>query len=226
MIKIATLTFNPFGENTYVIYNDSKECIIVDAGCYTERERKTLKAFIEKNTLKPILTLNTHAHVDHVCGVEFVKREWGIPFALHGDDKAILELVPDYAMTMGFDITSTPTVEIDLANTPSITFGDSVINIFHTPGHTPGGVSIHMPQERLLITGDTLFRESIGRTDLPGGCYNTIMKSILEKILPLGGDTVVFPGHGGSSTIAHEMMFNPFITEAIQGKVNYKNNEN
>lgn len=226
MIKLATLTFNPFGENTYVIYNDSKECIIVDAGCYNDKEHKTLKAFIDKNELKPILALNTHAHIDHICGVSFVKREWNVPFALHRDDTTILELAPSYAASMGFDILSVPVAEIDLAETTTFHLGESTINIINTPGHTPGGVSIHIPEEDILITGDTLFRESIGRTDLPGGCYNTLMNSIVEKIVPLGNNTTIFPGHGGKSTISHEMMFNPFITEAIQGQVNYKKNEN
>lgn len=226
MIKLATLSFNPFGENTYVLYNDSKECIIVDAGCYTDKEHQTLKAFIEKNELKPILALNTHAHIDHICGIDFVKQEWKVPFALHHNDTTILELVPSYAASMGFDIQNVPTAEIDLAEMTSFKLGDSVINIINTPGHTPGGVSIHIPEEKILITGDTLFRESIGRTDLPGGSYNQLMDSIIEKIIPLGSDTTIFPGHGGKSTLSHEMMFNPFITEAIQGQVNYKSNEN
>lgn len=226
MIKIAALSFNPFGENTYVLYGDSKECIIVDAGCYTEREHKTLIAFIEKNELKPILALNTHAHIDHICGIDFVKKEWSIPFALHRDDTTILELVPSYAASMGFDIPNVPKAEIDLAETTSLTLGENTINIIHTPGHTPGGVCIHIPQENILITGDTLFRESIGRTDLPGGDYNQLMNSIIEKIIPLGSNTTIFPGHGGKSTVSHEMMFNPFITEAIQGEVKYTRNEN
>ncbi|CDN32302.1 Hydroxyacylglutathione hydrolase [Mucinivorans hirudinis] len=225
MIKIATLTFNPFGENSYVIYDEKGECLIVDAGCYTENEQRTLKNFIEKNGLKPVMALNTHAHIDHVCGVEFVKREWSIPFALHRDDRAIMEMVPLYASSMGFNISSVPTIEIDLAEQAEIKLGETLVRIIHTPGHTPGGVCIHLPSENILITGDTLFRESIGRTDLPGGDYEQLMNSILEKIVSLG-DCDFFPGHGGKSTIAHELMFNPFISEVLQGEVNYKSNEN
>lgn len=227
MIKLATLTFNPFGENTYIIYDDSKECVIIDAGCYSEKEQNTLKAFIEKNSLKPVMAINTHAHIDHICGVEFVKQTWGVPFALHRDDTAMLEMIPCYASSMNFDIPVIPTVEIDLAEQTEVKFGDdTTISVIHTPGHTPGGVCLHVAQQDILITGDTLFRESIGRTDLPGGSYCDLMNSIINGLIPLGSGIEIFPGHGGKSSLSHELMFNPFITEAIQGEVNYKSNEN
>lgn len=226
-MKIATLQFNPFGENTYVIYGASKECIIVDAGCYSDKEQNTLAAFIEKNELRPIMALNTHAHVDHVCGVDFVMRKWGIPFALHSADTTILEMVPCYADSMGFDVKQVPPATIDLSQTTQIMLGDTQLNIIHTPGHTPGHISIHIPEQQILLTGDTLFKESIGRTDLPGGDYQSIMESIIERIIPLGNDTRILPGHGPQSTIAHEVMFNPFVSEALQKDVNYKTrNEN
>lgn len=221
MIKIATHTFNPFGENTYVIYSESKECILVDAGCYTPAEQRTLIAFIEKNDLKPIMALNTHAHIDHICGIDFVKRHWNIPFALHHDDTTILELMPNYAVSMGFNLPNVPSVEIDLAQTSEIKLGEQTLRIIHTPGHTPGGVCIYEPESKILITGDTLFRGSIGRTDLPGGNYTSIMKSIIEQIIPLGDATQIFPGHGSKSSIGHEVGTNPFIIEAIAGQVNY-----
>lgn len=224
MIKLATLTFNPFAENTYILFDESKECVIVDAGCYTEQEQQTLAAFIAKNDLRPILALNTHGHVDHICGVEFVKRQWGVPFALHGNDKAILELAHCYA-GMGFDVDSVPAVDIDLAETTDIQLGNSMLHVLHTPGHTPGHVAIHVPEAELLLTGDLLFKESIGRTDLPGGDYPTLMSSIVERVIPLGSDTRIFPGHGPHSTVAHEVMFNPFIVEALRGDVNYKGGE-
>lgn len=223
MIKIANLTFNPFGENTYVIFDTStKQCIIVDAGCCNEKEQQTLVSFIDKNELSPILALNTHAHIDHVCGVDFVKRNWDVPFALHPLDMPLLESVPSYAQSMGFAIDTVPQVEIDLSEKTEFQLGDSIIKIIHTPGHTPGHVSIHLPTEKTLLTGDTLFKESIGRTDLPGGDYPTIMRSIFEQIMPLGGDTTILPGHGPKSDLAHEMMYNPFITEAVNGEINYK----
>lgn len=221
MIKLATLTFNPFAENTYILFDESKECVVVDAGCYTEQERQALAAFIAKNDLRPILALNTHGHVDHICGVEFVKRQWGVPFALHRNDRAILEMAHCYA-DMGFDVEAVPTVDVDLAEKSEIPLGNSVLRIVQTPGHTPGHVAIHVPEAELLLTGDLLFKESIGRTDLPGGDYSALMESIVERVIPLGSDTRIFPGHGAHSTVAHEMMFNPFIVEALRGDVNYK----
>ena len=172
MLKLATLTFNPFGENTYVLFDETKQCVLVDVGCSTEQERQTLAAFIEKNDLRPMMAINTHGHVDHICGVEFVKRQWGIPFALHRNEKPIMEMAHCYA-DMGFDVDPIPTVEVDLAETETIPVGNSTLRILQTPGHSPGHVAIHVPDAELLLTGDLLFKESIGRTDLPGGSYPT-----------------------------------------------------
>ncbi|WP_297625723.1 MBL fold metallo-hydrolase [uncultured Rikenella sp.] len=221
MLKLATLTFNPFGENTYVLFDETKQCVLVDVGCSTEQERQTLAAFIEKNDLRPMMAINTHGHVDHICGVEFAKRQWGIPFALHRNDRPLLEMAHCYA-DMGFDVDPIPTVDVDLAETETIPVGNSTLRILQTPGHSPGHVAIHVPDAELLLTGDLLFKESIGRTDLPGGSYPTLMESIISQVIPLGGDTRIFPGHGPGSTVAHEVMFNPFIVEALRGDVNYK----
>lgn len=221
MIKLATLTFNAFGENTYVLYDETRRCVIVDAGCNTTKEQQTLVSFIEKNQLEPIMAINTHGHVDHICGVEFVKRQWSIPFALHRNEKPIMEMAHCYA-DMGFDVNPIPSVEIDLADTGVIQMGNHTLRILQTPGHSPGHIVIHEPEAEILLTGDLLFKESIGRTDLPGGSYPTLMDSIINTVVPLGSDTKIFPGHGGSSTIAHEMMFNPFLVEALRGDVNYK----
>lgn len=222
MLKIATLTFNPYGENTYVIYDQNRDCVIVDAGCYNKKEQQTLLQFINKNELRPILALNTHGHIDHVCGVEFVKQCWGVPFAIDSSDSQVLQANTIYAEQMGFRMPTVPSIDIDLATTDRVMLGDTAIEILHTPGHTPGGVSLYMAEQKILITGDTLFKESIGRTDLPGGNYPTLMKSILEQIAPLGSGVTVFPGHGPSSSVGHEMIYNPFIVEAVQGQVNYK----
>lgn len=221
MTKLATLQFNPFGENTYILYDHTGECVIIDAGCYNAKEQQTLVEFIRKNELRPVLALNTHAHVDHICGVEFVKQTWDVPFALHEGETQILEMTPCYAESLGFIINDVPKVEINLAHTRRINFGESVLDVIDTPGHTPGGVSVHLPGEQLLVTGDTLFKESIGRTDLPGGDYPTLINSIIRAIIPLGADTRIFPGHGPASTISHEIMFNPFVSEVLQGQMKY-----
>lgn len=221
MLKLATLTFNPFGENTYVLFDETKQCVVVDAGCSTEQERQTLVSFIEKNGLQPTMAINTHGHVDHICGVEFVKRRWGVPFALHRNERPIMEMSRCYA-DMGFDIETLPKAEIDLAETETVPVGNQTLRIVQTPGHAPGHVAIHAPEAELLLTGDLLFKGSIGRTDLPGGDYPTLMASIIERVIPLGNDTRIFPGHGPHSTVAHEVMFNPFIVEALRGDVNYQ----
>ena len=219
MINIAALQFNPFQENTYVIWDDTKECVIVDAGNYSPAEDRRLQQFVEEKGLKPVMALNTHGHVDHILGVEFVKRTWGVPFALHGADRFLVDSAQQHGALYGFRVETVPAVDIDLEGRDSISFGDTTLKLIHTPGHTPGHVGIYAGEDKKLLTGDTLFRESIGRTDLSGGDYSWIMRSIIDRIIPLGGDVEIFPGHGPASTIGHEVLYNPFITEVIGGEV-------
>ena len=226
MVKLATLQFNPFGENTYILFDQTKQCIIVDPGCCATKERETLDAFIEKNQLQPIMVVATHGHIDHVCGAQYVKKKYKIPFALHSLDQSVLDMVPCLGKEYGFVVDEVPVVDIDLAQTPEITLGDNKLEIIHTPGHSPGHIVIHIPGEDFLLSGDLIFKGSIGRTDLPGGSYPVIMESIIGKVIPLGSSTKLFPGHGPSTTLSHEIMFNPFIAEALNGEVNYKTNEN
>ena len=226
MIRIATLQFNPFGENTYVLYGDNRECIIVDAGCCTSKERQALTAFVENNGLTPKMALCTHGHVDHVCGVQYIKDKYGIPFALHRLDIPLLEMTPMLGQEYGFAVNAVPEVEIDLAGIEHVALGDDQIEIIHTPGHSPGHVAVFLPGEDMLLSGDLLFKGSIGRTDLPGGSYPVIMESIIDKIIPLPGSTQILPGHGPSTQLSHEIMFNPFISEALNGEINFRTNEN
>ena len=221
MIKVSALAFNPFQENTYVVSDSTGECIIVDAGNYTAAEDNALGNYIRDNGLRPVMAVNTHGHIDHILGVPFVKSTWDVPFALHGDDRFLVESAPTHAAMYGFQCSEVPAVDIDLKGMKEIKFGDTTLEIIHTPGHTPGHVCLYDRANGILLTGDTLFRESIGRTDLPGGDYSWIMRSILEKIVPLGPSVRIYPGHGPASDIGHEMMYNPFITEVVQGDVNY-----
>lgn len=222
MIKIATLTMNPFGENTYILYNEENEAIVVDAGIYSEPEKVRFAAFVEKNKLKPILALNTHAHIDHICGVQWVKDTYGVPFALHADDLPVLNAVSSYAEGLGFQISQAPAVEMQIVDEQQIKLGKDTLRVIHTPGHTAGGVSFFIEAQNMLLTGDTLFRESIGRTDLPSGDYNALMRSIVGRLLPLGSEVTFFAGHGGSSTLGYEMQRNPFITEVMSGEAKFK----
>lgn len=218
-MNIAKLTFNPFQENTYVLWDETGEAVIVDAGNYSEREHEALRNFIIDKNLKPVMAVNTHGHVDHILGVSKVKEMFGIPFALHPQDKFLVESASTHGAIYGFKVDSIPTVDVELVDGGEVKFGNIVLRIIHTPGHTPGHVCFYEPTKKVLLTGDTLFRESIGRTDLPGGDYGWIMKSIIDRILPLGEEVEFYSGHGPQSTLGHEMRYNPFIVEVMEGDV-------
>lgn len=221
MINIKTFVFNPFQENTYVVWDATGECVIIDAGNYSAAEDRALSEFIAEQGLRPVMALGTHGHVDHILGVNHIMHKYDIPFALHGDDAFLVESAPMHGRLYGFDIEEVPAIGRDLKGVDEIKFGETMLQLIHTPGHTPGHICIYDPASKILFSGDTLFRESIGRTDLPGGDYSWIMRSILERIMPLGGDVELLPGHGPRSTIGHEALYNPFITEVLQGDVNY-----
>ncbi len=221
MIEIAVLPLNPFQENTLIVSDSSGECLIVDAGNYTPQETERVKQYISEHNLKPVMLVNTHGHVDHMLGVEALKQAYGIPFALHGKDRFLIETAATHGAIYGFQVGEIPTVDIDLEGQQEVRFGQSSLQIIETPGHTPGHIALYSPENKLLITGDTLFKESIGRTDLPGGDYSWIMRSILDKLMPLGGDVRFYPGHGPASTLGHEALYNPFVTEVMGGEVGY-----
>ncbi|MBQ8308172.1 MAG: MBL fold metallo-hydrolase, partial [Alistipes sp.] len=194
-MKIATLIFNPIQENTYLVWDETMECAIIDAGNNGPRENEVLKRFIADHQLKPVLAVNTHGHFDHTLGVEFLKEEYKIPFALSGKDQFLLETASVSGMVFGVQIGKLPSIDLDLDTVEEVRFGQTTLKVIHTPGHTPGHVALYEPTTKNLFTGDTLFRESIGRTDLPGGDYSWIMRSILEQILPLGDEVTIWPGH-------------------------------
>ena len=221
-MKIACLPFNPIQENTYVVWDDTRECVIIDAGNSSPREDAALDNFIAQEGLKPVLAANTHGHFDHTMGVEHLRQRYGIPFALSGKDRFLLENAATSGAVFGVKIGTMPPVDRDLDAEEEIRFGRTALPILRTPGHTPGHVAFYEPQSKALFTGDTLFRESIGRTDLPGGDYSWIMRSILDVILPLGDEVHVYPGHGPETTLGHETLYNPFIVEVLNGEVNYR----
>lgn len=221
-MKIACLPFNPIQENTYVVWDDTRECVIIDAGNSSPREDAALDNFIAQEGLKPVLAANTHGHFDHTMGVEHLRQRYGIPFALSGKDRFLLENAATSGAVFGVKIGTMPPVDRDLDAEEEIRFGRTALRILRTPGHTPGHVAFYEPQSKALFTGDTLFRESIGRTDLPGGDYSWIMRSILDVIVPLGEEVHVYPGHGPESTIGHELLYNPFIVEVLNEEVNYR----
>lgn len=221
-LNIATFTFNPFQENTYVVWDATGECVVIDAGNYSAAEDRALTDFIREKGLKPVLALNTHGHVDHLLGVPYVTETYKVPFALHGDDGFLVDSCVEHGRLYGFQVAAKPRIGRDLKGQQEVRFGDTALKIIATPGHTPGHVCFWSPENRILFTGDTLFKESIGRTDLPGGDYRWIMHSILDGLMPLGGDVEFYPGHGPKSTLGHEALYNPFIVEVLNGEVNYR----
>lgn len=212
MASIRTFVFNPFQENTYIVFDETKECIIVDAGCYSANEQQELVAFIQKNGLKPKLAVNTHGHVDHVLGNAFVKETFNIPIAGHPEDLPLIQMASKHALMYGFSIEDVPTIDQNINHNDTITFGNTTLKVIHTPGHSLGGICLLNESEKFLISGDTLFSGSIGRTDLPGGSYDQLLNSISQRLMTLDDDITIYPGHGDPSTIGEEKTSNPFLS--------------
>jgi glyoxylase-like metal-dependent hydrolase (beta-lactamase superfamily II) len=211
MIHIQKFTFNPFQENTYLIYNNEKDCVVLDPGNSNPVEDQQLFDFIEEENLQPFLIFNTHAHLDHILGNQSVHDAYDIPVALHPKEKEIYKSSPQLAQMYGmppFELPE-PTVWVDV-DAP-LKIGEEKLQLLFTPGHSPGEVSLYHEDSKQLIAGDVLFRESIGRTDLPGGDHATLLESIRNKFWPLPEEVEVFCGHGPETTIGHEKENNPFL---------------
>lgn len=211
MIQIKSFYFNDLRECSYLLWDETGECVIVDPGCYTENEKERLVKFIEQNDLHPVKLVNTHGHFDHIMGNAFVVSKWGVPAYIHIDDKHHIERAKQYTEMFGYTIEQPPVNTIDLKDGDIIEFGCSKIRVIHTPGHSQGGICLVSDDDKFVITGDSLFAGSIGRTDLPGGDYEQLMDSLLNKVIPLGEDFKVYPGHGPATTISEEIASNPFL---------------
>jgi hydroxyacylglutathione hydrolase len=211
MLQIASMTFNPFQENTYVLYDESGECVIVDPGCYEPDEQQELRAFITGNDLRVVQLVNTHCHIDHVLGNEFVKHTYGVGLYIHKLDEPVLRAVSAYAPNYGFNQYQPASVDGFLDEGGEISVGKTKLSILFVPGHAPGHIAFYSAGDKALISGDVLFYNSIGRTDLPGGHYDTLEKSIREKLFTLPDDTTVYPGHGPKTSIGFEKRTNPFV---------------
>jgi hydroxyacylglutathione hydrolase len=211
MIQIGTFTFNAFGENTYVLHDETGEAIVIDPGCYEPQELAELDAYVLENGLKLMKIVNTHAHIDHVLGVDLVKRKYEIPFYLHKLDEPLLKAVRSYAPNYGFPRFSEPEIDGYLEGGDAVRFGNSELRIVFVPGHAPGHVAFICADQRFVIGGDVLFRQSIGRTDLPGGNMQILLRSIRTEFFTLPDDYVVYAGHMEPTTIGYEKEFNPFL---------------
>jgi len=208
--RIQTFTFNPFSENTYVVYDETKECVIIDPGCFERYERDELAQFIEKNRLKVKALLNTHCHIDHVLGNAWVKRNFNVPLWLHPIEQTTLKAVEAYAPSYGFVHYESSQADALLNDGDQVTFGNTVLDVLFVPGHAPGHIVFYCQKENFVIGGDVLFQGSIGRTDLPGGDYKVLIDSIHQKMFALPDSTVVHCGHGPTTTIGFEKKSNPY----------------
>lgn len=211
MLKIKLFTFNPFQENTYVLYDQNGAAAIVDPGCYESEERELLRSFILEENLSPQLLLNTHCHIDHVLGNAWVKRTFDVPLLIHDKDIAVLNSVKIYAPNYGFHQYEPTEPDGYLSTDQEIKIGDQTLEVRYVPGHAPGHVIFYHFESGTCIAGDTLFRESIGRTDLPGGDHELLLEKIESELFSLPDETVVYPGHGPVTTIGFEKINNPFV---------------
>lgn len=210
-MEIQHFTFNPFQENTYLLINEKKDCIIIDPGCYFEEERKELLTYIETKGLKVTRLLNTHCHLDHIFGNRLVAKTYGVGLEIHAKDKMVLDRQPEIGKMYNVPFDPSPEPVSYLVEGEKIIFGEDELEILLTPGHSPGSVCFYSADQHFLIGGDVLFYQSIGRTDLPGGHHQTLLNSIHEKLFVLPDDVKVYPGHGPATTIGFEKAHNPFL---------------
>ncbi len=211
MLVVKSFTFSPVQENTYVLYNEQKQCCIIDPGCYFPAEKDELKTGIEKAGLTPVLLLNTHCHLDHVFGNKFVHDIWGLDLHIHEKEKPVLDFAPlsGERWQLPFDNYEGPLVYLKEGN--FIKIGEDALEIRFTPGHSPGSISFYSAENGFIIGGDVLFNRSIGRTDLPGGSMETLMDSIRTQFFTLPDETKVYSGHGPVTTVGYEKGNNPFV---------------
>jgi hydroxyacylglutathione hydrolase len=209
---IQHFTFNHFEVNCSVIFDLTKECVLVDVCCQTDRERQKLLNFITENELKVKHILLTHAHIDHVCGAGWATKEFNLPLEMHKDGDKLMRIIYAQAEMMGFNIEGLHDISIIyISKEDIIKYGNSELIVFETPGHCAGSLCFYNKKENFVIAGDVLFANSIGRTDLPTGNFDSLMKSIKENLFTLSNNTTCICGHGPTTTIGYEKENNPFI---------------
>ena len=210
-MQVQKFTFNPFQENTYVVYDETKMCIIIDPGCYDANEQQQLTQFIESQGLTPVAVVNTHCHIDHIFGIRFCTSTYGIDFICHEKDVVVLESGRTTAQMYGLSYLPSPDPHSFITEGENVNFGNSSLEVRFTPGHSPGSVCFVAHEEKFVIGGDVLFRGSIGRTDLPGGDFDTLIQSIRAELFTLPDAYTVYSGHGEETTIGFEKQYNPFL---------------
>jgi glyoxylase-like metal-dependent hydrolase (beta-lactamase superfamily II) len=211
MLKIKTFVFSPIQENTYLLYDEFNNCAIIDPGCYFDAEKEQLVGFIQKNGLQPKTLLNSHCHLDHVFGNKYIAETFGLVAQIHEKEKPVLEFAPASGLMWNMPFDNYTGELIFLKGGDKVMIGKDELLVIEAPGHSPGHICFYCAKQHFLIGGDVLFSRSIGRTDLPGGNHAQLIQSIKEKLFVLPGDTIVYSGHGASTTIGEEKLYNPYL---------------
>ncbi|HPF89931.1 MAG TPA: MBL fold metallo-hydrolase [Flavobacteriales bacterium] len=210
MLNVAKFTFNPFQENTYVLH-DGHEAIVVDPGCWNRQEQRELEEYLEQNALTPVRLVLTHAHIDHVLGCAWIHDRYGLLPELHHADLPVFAAGERTAQMYGLPYDPAPEPKDFIAEASTIRLGKEELKVLFVPGHAPGHIALYHAAGPFVLSGDVLFQNSIGRTDLPGGDTETLLRSIREQLFPLGDEVVVYSGHGSETTIGREKRHNPFL---------------
>ncbi|MBO7481707.1 MAG: MBL fold metallo-hydrolase [Bacteroidales bacterium] len=211
MTEFNTFIFNDFGVNAYIVFDETKEAVIIDGAVNSDREMLSLKQYVDNNKLKIKYIINTHGHLDHICGNDRLKKEYNVSVLANFKDNDLIENVGREAAMFGFSMNQQSLPDQNIVDGDEIHFGNSVLKVLDVPGHSRGSVALYSESGNFVICGDALFCGSIGRTDLPGGSYAQLIDSIKEKLFTLNRDCGVMPGHGGFTTIGHEIDTNPFF---------------
>lgn len=219
MLKVQKFTFNPFAENTFVLSDETGACVVIDPGCMNRHEQAELGNYLAENQLRLEKVLNTHCHIDHIFGNSWLVNKFKVPLVANRKDLLNLRGSVPWAQMNGLPFDPSPEPDVNVEEGDKVTFGTTTLEVIFTPGHAPGHVSFFHPSSKKLFSGDVLFDGSIGRTDLPGGNYETLMESIVNKLLPMADEVLVHCGHGPETTIGKERRRNPFILEYLQHRV-------
>ena len=214
MLEIKTFVFNPFDENTYLAWDaETREAMVIDPGMYNAAERQEFDGFIRANGLTLTHLVNTHLHLDHTWGNDHITDTYNLKTEANSGDSMLGVRRREQAQMFGMnpDALRPLNVEVELRQDDVIKWGTLDFTVLHVPGHSPGGIALYCKEAGVVFSGDSLFERSIGRTDLPGGDYRQLINAIADQMLPLPGETVVYPGHGRSTTIADEAAFNPYL---------------
>lgn len=213
-MNIKKFTFNPWQENTYIVYDETGECALVDMGCISKDDQMAVKTFVDDHDLKVKYLLNTHLHIDHILGNAFAKATYNAPLLAHENDEFLIENAATYAEQIGFKLQANPpSADQFIDEGDIIELGETKLKVMHVPGHSPGSLVYYHEASGILLSGDVLFYESIGRTDLIYGNHSALIKGITSKILSLPDETQIHPGHGPQTSIAHEKTHNPFLKQ-------------